>query len=119
MLKNTSIWVLLSAFLFGILGNGRLGESYVDSLAVGTVIVLFNLAGLTFIWKLIFSKKYIALAAFAIIFKYLILGMILWKLASAKWLNTTGLLLGLLTLVTGVLLATLQKSITEKYSAKS
>jgi hypothetical protein len=118
MLKNISIWVLFSAVAFGILGKNTTENAFIDSLAAGTAIVLFNLAGLTLIWRMIFSKKYIALAAFAIIFKYLILGMILWKLSSAKWLNSTGLLLGLLTLVTGVLLATLQKSISEKFSAK-
>lgn len=64
--------------------------------------MLINLAGLAFVWSLIFAKKSIALAVFIIIFKYVILGMILWGLSSAQWLKPAGFLVGITSLVVAV-----------------
>ena len=72
--------------------------------------MLLNLAGLSFFWQLIFLKKSIALAVFVIIFKYVILGTILWNLTSAHWLKPVGFLLGLASLVFAIIVATLMKS---------
>lgn len=88
------------------------------SVLIGSAISIGNLLGLYFIWKLIFSKKNVALAALAIIFKYVVLGLILWKMASIQELNPIGLVLGLGTLVVAVLLATAQKALFKKHSVK-
>ncbi len=72
--------------------------------------MLLNLAATSFCWKLIFCKKSIALAVFVIIFKYVILGVILWGLSRAGWLNAIGFLVGLTSLVFSILAAMLIKS---------
>lgn len=64
--------------------------------------MLFNLLGLWILWKLIFSKKSIALAVLVIIFKYLILGLILWNLNQIQWIRPLGFVLGLGSLLVGV-----------------
>jgi hypothetical protein len=97
---------------------GRINPTagFEKSVLIGSAISAGNLLGLYFIWKLIFSKKNVALAAFAIIFKYVVLGLILWKMASFSELNVIGLVMGIGTLVVGVLLATAQKALFKKLS---
>lgn len=84
------------------------------SVLIGGSIMLLNLGGLTFLWGLIFSKKSIALAVFTIIFKYVILGLILWNLGSVTWLQPIGLVLGLSSLLFAALAAVAMKSLTRK-----
>lgn len=85
-------------------------EMALSCLFGGTVIVL-NLGGLWLLWKLIFSKKSIALAVLVIIFKYVILGLILWNLNQIQWVRPIGFVLGLGSLMIGVVgVALLKKS---------
>ncbi len=65
--------------------------------------MLINLLGLWILWKFIFSKKSIALVLLVIIFKYLILGLILWNLNRIPWMQPLGFILGLSSLVFGIL----------------
>ena len=116
MIKNITLWMLALTFLMVILGYDTKSSGFNNSLLIGSAISIGNLLGLYFIWKLIFSKKNVALAALAIIFKYFVLGLILWKMASIQELNPIGLVLGLGTLVVAVLLATAQKALLKKHS---
>lgn len=77
---------------------------------VGGLLMFVNVLSLSYLWKLIISKKSIALAIVVIIFKYLILGMILWGLASSVLLKVEGFLIGIVSLVFAILIANLQKS---------
>ena len=87
-----------------------LGSNFAISVFFGGLTVIINLAILTFFWNIIFSKKSIALAVFVIIFKYVILGMILWSLSTFGWFNIQGFLIGLAALVFSITIATLLKS---------
>ena len=84
------------------------------SVLLGGLTMWANVLGLAFFWRLIFLKKSIALAVLTIIFKYLILALILWSLASAKWLNPAAFCVGLTALLFGVLVVLLKNSLTQK-----
>ncbi len=73
------------------------------SVLLGGLSMWINVLGLAYFWSLVFRKKSIALAAIAIIFKYLILALILWSLSSIKWLNLPAFCVGLTSLIFGVL----------------
>jgi hypothetical protein len=109
MIKNITIFMAVYAFLGALLSYFFINTDFAASLMVGALVMLANLAGLAFLWRLIFSKKSIALAAFVIIFKYVILGLILWSLASVGWLKPIGFITGLASLVFGVVAATVIK----------
>jgi hypothetical protein len=96
--------IILSIILFFTTGF----ETAISCLFGGTVMVV-NLFGLSFLWKLIFSKKSIALAVLVIIFKYLILGLILWNLNQIQWIRPLGFVLGLGSLMIGVVTTALLK----------
>jgi hypothetical protein len=115
MIKNITIWMLVMTLLLVVFAYNYGSVGFGKSVLIGSAISLGNLLGLYFIWSLIFSKKNVALAAFAIIFKYVVLGLILWKMASIQELNPIGLVLGLGTLVVAVLLATAQKAFFKKH----
>jgi hypothetical protein len=103
MIKITAISSFVAAAIFSMILYFTSGlETAVSCLFGGTVMVL-NLFGLWFLWKLIFSKKSIALAVLVIIFKYLILGLILWNLNQIQWIRPLGFVLGLGSLLVGVL----------------
>lgn len=109
MIKFTAIAVAIFTALFSIaLYFYGGGEMAVSCLFGGTIMVV-NLLGIYLLWHLVFAKKSIALAVFVIIFKYLILGAVLWNLASVAWIRPVGLVLGLSTLVLGILSTTLIK----------
>ncbi len=91
-----------------------LGTSFSVNVFIGSTTVLLNLAALSFSWKRIFSKKTIALAVFVIIFKYVILGMILWGLSVAGWLNVIGFLVGVASLLFSVFAVMLIKSLSNE-----
>lgn len=117
MIKNITILLALYTFTGATLGYFLVNTDFAASFMVGGLIMLLNLAGLAFLWRLIFSKKSIALAAFVIIFKYVILGMILWGLLSVNWLKPVGFIAGLASLVFAIVTATILKSISEKSAA--
>jgi hypothetical protein len=116
VIKNITIWMLVLTVLLVIYGQTFVLVGFNKGVLIGSAISIGNLLGLYFIWKLIFSKKNVALAALAIIFKYVVLGLILWKMASIQELNPIGLVLGLGILVVAVLLATAQKALFKKHS---
>jgi len=97
--------IVLSTALFFLYGLPM-----AESCLMGGFLMLFNLLGIALLWHLVFSKKSIALAVFVIIFKYLILGVVLWNLAAVGWMKPLGLVLGLASLVFAILTATLMKN---------
>ncbi len=82
------------------------------SAAIGGALMIVNLFGLWILWKLIFLKKSIALVVLIIIFKYLILGLILWKLSQLAWIRPQGFILGLSSLLFGIVGTTVYKKLT-------
>ena len=73
--------------------------------------MLINLIGIWFFWKLVFLKKSIAFVVLVIIFKYLILGVILWNLTQAPWFQPIGFLIGLSALLFGMVLSVFFKNV--------
>ena len=118
MIKLTAALIAFYTLLVAGIGSGYFHYDFSYSVLAGGLIMLLNLAGLAFLWSLIFSKKSIALAVFVIIFKYVILGLILWSLSSVNWLNPMGLVIGLASLIFAVLAATFIKSVSERTKNK-
>jgi len=52
----------------------------------GVLVVAGNFILLATSWKLIFSKKLIAVSVLIIVFKYAILGIIVYRLVKASWM---------------------------------
>lgn len=73
------------------------------SAMMGGSLMTFNLLGLWLLWRLIFLKKSIALVVLIIIFKYLILGLILLNLNQLLWMRPKGFILGLSSLIFGII----------------
>lgn len=111
MIKNIAVAVTAYALAASTAAYFYYGTIFAANVFIGALIVLLNLVALSFSWKRIFSKKSIALAIFVIIFKYVILGMILWGLSVTGWLNVFGFLVGLASLLFSVFAAMLIKSL--------
>lgn len=110
MIKNIAFLISLYT-LAGLCGGYfYLSGAWALSFALGGLLMLVNLLGLAFVWRLIFAKKSIALAVLVIIFKYLIFGMILWSFASVKSLQPGAFVLGLAALLFAIAAATLHRA---------
>ncbi len=117
MIKFTAISSFVASVIFSIALYFTTGfESAISCMFGGTVMVV-NLFGLWFLWKLIFSKKSIALAVLIIIFKYLILGLILWNLNQIQWIRPMGFVLGLSSLLIGVVCTAIFKDKIENHKS--
>ena len=114
MIKIVAFAIAIYTVAATLAANYFLNQAFALSTLLGGLAILANLAGLAFSWRLIFMKKSIALAVLVIIFKYLLLGMVLWSLVELKWLNPAGFCVGLGSLVFGVLAAIVFKSLTQK-----
>lgn len=57
-----------------------------NSFLAGVLVVAGNFILLGTSWKLIFTKKLIALSVLTIVFKYAILGIIIYRLIKASWM---------------------------------
>ena len=90
------------------------GMNWAISVLIGGTLMLINIASLTFLWKQVFFKKSIALAVIIIIFKYAILALILWGLASFTWMKLMGFLIGIGSLIFGLLFAPVIKLIVNR-----
>lgn len=75
--------------------DGSAAASY----AIGSSMILVNVGILAFVWFFMIQKKLIALSLTIIVFKYAILGVIIYKLLSYSWLNEGWFCVGLGTLV--------------------
>lgn len=116
MIKNIAATIVVYTLLSGFAAYFYFNLEFSLSLLLGGIIMLLNLAGFAFVWRLIFVKKSIALAVFVIIFKYVILGMILWGLVSAPWLRPVGFLLGMTSLVVAILFERLLTKLKKYFS---
>lgn len=106
--------IALLIFIYSLLGAIALKAIYNNQAAISCLfagmIMIVNLVGLFFIWRIVFYKKSIALAVLVIIFKYLILGWLLWFLSESEWIHSIGFVVGFSTLLLAILSATLINS---------
>ena len=69
------------------------------SYAAGAGLVLLNVISMGLLWFHVIRKKLIALSLSIIVFKYPILGIIIYKLLSFTWINRVWFSVGLASLV--------------------
>jgi hypothetical protein len=105
-MKNIKLFIIIQAVIT-VLGSLVLVEAKDAqsgaSFAIGGGIVLGNVLSLAFAWSRLIQKKLIALSVFIIVFKYAILGIIIYKLLSIAWVDRIWLSVGLSSLVVSVL----------------
>lgn len=73
------------------------------SFAAGAAVTLFNFAVLVFGWPRILAKKQVAPATAAIVFKFAILGWILYLVAHSPAINLAWFAMGLATVIPSVI----------------
>ena len=114
MIKILALSILI--YTLSLAGGAYLiyGLAVSVSVLLGGLSMWINVLGLAYFWSLVFRKKSIALAAIAIIFKYLILALILWSLSTSKWLSPAGFCVGLTALLFGVLVVLLKTRLSTK-----
>lgn len=85
-MKRVLIFQLLLTILgtLGVLAYGAQHEAL--SFAVGGLIVMGNFILLGLGWNMVFSKKLVALSVLIIVFKYAILGVIIYVVVKQNWL---------------------------------
>ncbi len=105
-MENLKLFIIVQVAVLAlgslILHQGRDAQS-AASFAMGCGLVLFNVLTLAWAWSRLFKKKLIALAAGIIVFKYAILGIIMYKLLSLDWVDKLWLSIGLSSLVVSAL----------------
>lgn len=69
------------------------------SFAGGSGLILFNVASLAFVWFHMIQKKLVAVSLMIIVFKYAILGVIIYKLLSFEWIQKGWFCVGLGSLI--------------------
>jgi hypothetical protein len=101
-------WFTYCLFALLILGFGALAVTNTmqnaASYASGVAVVLFNVITLYFVWLRFLRKKLIALALGIIVFKYAILGLIIYQLLHSTWLSPIWFCVGLGSLMLGSLI---------------
>jgi len=80
------------------------GNESAASYACGCGLIFLNVLTLTILWSFIYRKKFVALSVAIIIFKYAILGVILYKLFALPWVDKIWLCVGLGSLLVTTLL---------------
>jgi hypothetical protein len=105
-MENIRLFILIQfgVTLIGslILFGGRDSQS-AASFAAGSGVVLMNVIVLAFTWSRMIQKKLIALSVSVIVFKYAILGIIIYKLLSFAWIHKMWFCVGLSSLVVSAL----------------
>lgn len=91
------------------------GPQYADlSFAVAGLIVMGNFILLGSGWKLVFRKKLIALSVLIIVFKYAILGVIIYHFVKQSWLQPFWFATGVATMMGASLIYALTQGFFEK-----
>lgn len=119
MIKNIAISIIGYTTILALIALRYYEVGHSLSIIAGGTTMFLNILGLNFIWKQIFTKKSIALAIVAIIFKYLILGISLWSLSAIKWLNVSSFIIGMTALIFAILTEALKNSILKKTVKKN
>lgn len=91
-------WTLIILVICLISGQNNFVLSYL----VGSLLMVTNFLLLYWLWRILLFKKVIALALVLIVFKYAILGFLIYKTLTSAWNNPLAFSLGLLTLVPAV-----------------
>ncbi len=95
--------IVITVIGFAILNQGRDFHS-AASFSLGSVFVWINVLSWAFLISRILKKKLIALSVTIIVFKYAILGFLLYELLTMPWLDRLWFSIGLGSLIVSSLL---------------
>ena len=99
------IWIQVA---ITVLGSLIIAETHTPegaaSFAAGSGLILLNIFSLVFTWSRVIQKKLVALSLVIIVFKYAILGFIIYKLLGTQWLHQGFFCVGLGSLVVTTLI---------------
>jgi len=108
---------LISQSLVTVLGWLTLSTFYAShqaySFASGSILILLSFFLMGLAWGFIFQKKLIALSIGIIVFKYAILGIIIFTLVKQSWFDTLWFSLGVASLILSALVYGLQEALRE------
>src|SRR3989338_1701957 len=114
MIKLTALLLILFTGVCAVVLFIKLGPAAANSCLLGGLIMLLNLLGFYYTWRLVFKKKSAFLAALIIGFKYILIGLLLWQMSLIEWLHPGGLIIGLSSLVIAILSMTAIPSFVRK-----
>ena len=83
------------------------------SFLVGSLVILLSFILLGIGWSLIFQKKLVALAGFVIVFKYAILGIIIYTIVKRPWFNPLWFAMGVASFVLSAIVYAVTESLRE------
>lgn len=112
MKKLTVIQVILMGVLIPLLAV-FIAKHQIISASVGSGVILINFLLLGWGWGLIFRKKLIALSVGIIVFKYAILGIIIFRIVKQPWLDPLWFCLGVASFVITALIYSLSEALSE------
>lgn len=90
---------VLGGLLLGLFAAPQRSGSFIS----GALVILLSFWMFGVAWSLIFGKKLVALAIVIIVFKYAILGIIIYKLVGLPWFDTLWFALGVASFVLSAL----------------
>lgn len=109
--------ILIVQSLMTLFGGILLGYFYAAqhaiSFMIGSFVILMSVFLLRLGYGLIFQKKLIALAIVIIVFKYAILGIIIFTLAKLTWFNPLWFSLGVASFILSAILYALREAFRE------
>lgn len=109
--------VIYAQLLITLLGSVFLGAFYAPqyglSFAAGSLLIILSFFFLGLGFGLIFKKKLIALAIGIIVFKYAILGIIIFTLVKLAWFNPLWFSLGVASFVASGVIYALKEALRE------
>lgn len=85
-----AVVLLIGSAVLAILSTSHNALSF----AAGAGVMMFNVGALWILWSRLIQKKLIALALAIIVFKYAILGIIIYQLLKAPWVSVIWLSVG-------------------------
>lgn len=96
----------LSQFIIGLLGalaiNFWLSQIAAVSFLTGVAVITLNVLGLQYIWSQVLGKKSVALTVLVIVFKYSLLMIWIFLVATKNWLPLGWFSLGLGTILISI-----------------
>lgn len=102
-MKYVLIIQALITLLGGLIAVLFAAPQHAYSFISGSLVIFFSFLFLGTAWSLIFNKKLVALAIGIIVFKYAILGIIIFKLVTLPWFNALWFALGVSSFVLSAL----------------
>ena len=105
--------IAIYSFLFGCVLLACVSPFFSQNMRITAfavhVLLIINLIGLSFLYKIVSQKKSIALGLLLIILKYPLLGYIVVKMVKQNWFDNIGLIIGFIAFLSSIVFVTLLK----------